>query len=308
MKLRALIRQPLAHFLLLGVLLQLAQDWIPAPSDPIRVSTADIERLREDWRRDTGRAPDAAQLEASTRRWLEDEALLREALRLGLDQRDAVAQRRLLMNLRFAYPESSLDDAALLREAEALEMGHSDLVARRRLIQAMEQRLLAESAPSEQELRDYIAAHPQRYATPPRYSFEQVFLDASRKPEAARHELASLRAGTVPAGDAFLLGAQFRGLTEAEIARQLGRSLAAAVAAAQTGEWIGPVASPYGTHLLRLQSREQGAAPDFAAVRRQATYALQAEREARQLALARAKLLQRYRVEAEPGVTLVSSS
>lgn len=308
MKASRLTRQPLLHFLLLGALLHLAQSWLPTPTAPIRVTTADIERLREDWRRDTGRAPDAAQMQATTHRWLEDEALLREALRLGLDQRDAVAQRRLLMNLRFAYPESSLDDAALLREAEALEMGHSDLVARRRLIQAMEQRLLAESAPSEQELRDYVAAHPQRYATPPRYSFEQVFLDASRKPEAAQQELASLRAGAAPAGDAFLLGTQFRGLTQEEIARQLGRPLAAAVAAAKAGEWSGPVASPYGTHLLRLQSREEGAAPDFAAVRRQATYALQAEREARQLAQARAKLLQRYRIEAEPGVTLVSSS
>lgn len=307
MKASRLFRQPLLHFLLLGALLHLAQAWVPPPTEPIRVSAADIERLRQDWRRDTGRAPDAAQLQASYRRWLEDEALLREALRLGLDQRDPVAQRRLLMNLRFAYPESKLDDAALLREAEALEMRQSDLVARRRLIQAMEQRLLAEAAPSEGELRDYVAAHPERYGAPERYSFEQVFLDARRPPGEAQRQLAALRAGAAPGGDAFLLGAQFRALTQEEIARQLGRPLAAAVAAAAPGEWIGPVASPYGLHLLRLQAREAGAAPDFAAVRRQAAYALLAERQARQLAEARARLLQRYRIDAESGIELVAS-
>lgn len=307
MRLKRFIRQPLLHFLLLGTLLHLAQAWIPQPTEPIRVSAADVERLREDWRRDTGRSPDAQQLQASYRRWLEDEALLREALRLGLDQRDPVAQRRLLMNLRFAYPESKLDDAELLREAEALEMRQSDLVARRRLIQAMEQRLLAQTEPTEQELRDYVAANPGRYAAPARYSFEQVFLQPSRGEAEASRQLAALRAGAEPAGDAFLLGAQFRALTQEEISRQLGRPLAAAVAAAAPDEWTGPVASPYGLHLLRLQQREDAAEADFAAVRRQAAYALQAERQQRQLAEARARLLQRYRVDAEAGVAPVSS-
>ncbi|MDM4772296.1 peptidylprolyl isomerase [Solimonas sp. SE-A11] len=307
MRLKRLLRHPLLHFLLLGALLHLAQAWIPPPTEPIRVSAADVERLREDWRRDTGRTPDAQQLQASYRRWLEDEALLREALRLGLDQRDPVAQRRLLMNLRFAYPESKLDDAELLREAEALEMRQSDLVARRRLIQAMEQRLLAQAEPTEQELRDYVAAHPQRYAAPVRYSFEQVFLQPSRGEAEAGRQLAALRAGAEPAGDAFLLGPQFRALTQDEIARQLGQPLAAAVAQAAPGEWTGPVASPYGWHLLRLQQREEAAGADFAAVRRQAAYALQAERQQRQLAEARARLLQRYRVDAEAGVAPVVS-
>lgn len=302
---RRLIRQPLFHFFLLGSLLFAAQDHLPRPADTIRVTTADIQRLREDWQRDTGRAPTPAQLQASLQHWLDDEALLREALRLGLDRRDAVAQRRLLMNLRFAFPESGLDDAALLREAEALEMQQSDLVARRRLIEAMEQRLLSELALSERELRDYVAAHPQRYAPERRYSFRQVFLGAGRNPQEATQLLATLGAQPQPAvlpGDAFLLGERFAALTLVEIARQLGQPLAQAVAAAAPGVWTGPVASPYGLHLLQVERRAAPPPPDFTTVRRQAAYALLAERESQWLSGARARLRQRYRVDADAGV------
>ncbi len=57
---RSFLRYPLLHFLLLGGLLFLAQDFLPRPADPIRVSAADIERLRQDWARDTGRVPTPA--------------------------------------------------------------------------------------------------------------------------------------------------------------------------------------------------------------------------------------------------------
>ncbi|HSW14744.1 MAG TPA: peptidylprolyl isomerase [Solimonas sp.] len=298
------MQQPLLHFLLLGALLFALQDHL-RPREAIHLRAADVERLREEWRSDTGRAPTPAQLQASLDHWLADEALLREALRLGLDQRDVVAQRRLLMNLRFAFPETPLDDAALLREAEALEMQGSDLVMRRRLIQAMEQRLLGELRLSERELRDYVAAHPGRYAAPPRYHFRQVYLAAGRAPEEATRMLAQLRAAppaaTLP-GDAFQLGERFDGLTAAEIARGFGADFAQALQQLPPGQWSGPLASPYGAHLLWLEQIEPGAPADFAALRQQAAYALLAEREAQFLAQARSRLRQRYRVQAESGV------
>lgn len=300
------LRQPLLHFLLLGSLLFLGQDLLPRPAETIPISAADIERLRQDWTRDTGRLPTPAQLRVSVDRWLEDEALLREARRRGLDHSDAVARRRLLMNLRFAYPETALDDAALLREAELLEMQHSDLVARRRLVQAMEQQLLVEIEWSAEELDAYIAAHPQRYAAQLRYSFRQAYLAPSRSADEAAQMLAALQAQPAPErlpGDAFLLGERFNALTETEIARQFGPSLAQAIASAAPGEWIGPLASPYGLHLLQLERRERAADGTLAAQRRAAAYALLAEREVQWLAQARAELRQRYRVEAGPGVS-----
>jgi len=308
-KTKRFVRQPLLHFLLLGGLLFLAKGWLPPPAPPIHVSAADVERLRQDWRRDTGVAPTPAQLQASLERWLDDEVLLREALRLGLDRRDAVAQRRLLMNLRDAYPDSPLDDAALLREAEALEMQQSDLVVRRRLVQAMEQRLLVGQAFSEQELQDYIAAHPERYAAAPRYSFRQVFLAGAG--EAVRAEAARLLAQlqlqrepqppTLP-GEPFLLGERFDALSPAEIARSFGEDFAVAVQHAPAGQWSGPQASPYGLHLLQVQPVPPQAAPDPAERRRQAAYALLAEREPQQLARLRAQLRQRYPVVIESGI------
>ncbi|MBI2382844.1 MAG: peptidyl-prolyl cis-trans isomerase [Gammaproteobacteria bacterium] len=296
--LRRLARQPLLHFLVLGGLLFAAQNLLK-PRHPIHVTAADVQRLREDWRRETGRAPTPVELQASLDHWLGDEALLREALRLGLDRRDAVARRRLLMNLRFAFPDGPDDEAALLKDAEALEMQSSDVVVRRRLIQAMEQRLLGEQRLAERELTDYVAAHSERYGAHVRYRFRQVFLAAGRPPDDARRILAQLRAQPWPEtlpGDPFLLGQRFDGLTAAEVARQLGREVAEAVAGAATGAWTGPVASPYGLHLLQVEEAMPGApaAPD--AVRRQAAYALLAEREAQALAAARVQLRQCYGV------------
>ena len=79
---RSFLRYPLLHFLLFGGLLFLAQDFLPRPADSIRVSAADIERLRQDWARDTGRVPTPAELRVSADRWLEDEALLRDFCQL----------------------------------------------------------------------------------------------------------------------------------------------------------------------------------------------------------------------------------
>lgn len=313
MRLRQFTRQPLLHFLLLGGLLFLAHAFLPPRTEPIRFTAADVEQLRQDWRRDTGRLPTPEQLQASLDRWLDEEVLLREALRLRLDRRDAVARRRLLMNLHFAFPESSASEAALLSEAGRLAMQQSDLVARRRLILVMEQRLRDEMPLAEEELRDYIVAHPGRYAAAPRYSFRQVFVDM-RGPQAeieAQRLLAALRAAPDPAvlpGDPFLLGEGFRALTLEEIARSFGAPFAQAVKSAAPKQWSGPIASAYGLHLLQIDPPEPGAPIELTAVRRQAAYALLAEREVQRLAEARAELRRRYRVEAGSGVPAELSS
>jgi hypothetical protein len=308
---RRIARDPVVHFMVLGALLFFARDLLPHASEPIHVGVADIEQLRADWRRDTGRDPTSTQLRASVARWLEDEALLREALRLGLDRSDDVARRRLLMNLRSVQSGSTLDEVALLREAAALQMPRSDLVARRRLIQAMEQRLVEETEWSAAELDAYIAAHPERYAAQVRFAFRHVYLASSRGSAEAAQMLEVLRANssneTLP-GDPFLLGARFDSLTAAQIEQRFGAPLAEALAAARAREWIGPVSSPYGLHLVQLERRDVAGAGNIAVQRRAAAYAFIAEREAQWLARARADLRQRYRIRIEPGLPLELSS
>jgi hypothetical protein len=275
------------------------ESWLEVP-EPIAVSKADVERLRSDWLRDSGRLPTDTELKASLSRYFDEEVLVREALRLGLDQRDAVVRRRLLMNMHFAFPESKDDDGSLLREARRLGMNTRDLVARRRLIQLMEQRLAGQTAVGESDLRAYLALHPEKYARSQRRAFRQVFFSASGGDSRTRAEavLAQLKQQPElrPDGDPFLLSPTFTPRSADEIAAAFGPEFADAVMRAPEHQWVGPVSSPYGLHLIRVAASEPAQAAPLAAVRSQAAYALLHEREQQALQASVLKLRQRYPV------------
>lgn len=302
------LRKPVLHFLLLGGLLFLGKQWwpaaMPAGADPIRVSPAELERIRGVWARETGSAPDAKALDASLRRYADEEILLREALRLGLDDKDPVARERLVLNMRFALgyaDEAQVDDGALLEQARTLGMNRRDLVVRRRLIQVMEMRIVSGAVPTEKALRAHVAAHPERYGQGAQLGFRQVFVSAERADaaSAAASLLGRLRSGAaaVPAGDPFLLGNVFAPQTHAQLAKNFGGEFADALARMPEGAWSGPLRSVYGLHLVRVEQRIPAQAADFARVRDQAAYALLPEREAQTLRETLERLRERYPLE-----------
>lgn len=303
-----MIRKPLLHFLLLGALLFAGRQWLTitipdAQLTTIRISAADLDRLRREWRRETGRAPSTAELQASTQRFVDEALLLREALRLGLDRTDPVARERQITNMRFAFPETPKSDQQLLQEARALGMHARDLVVRRRLVQVMEMRIAKGAEFSEAALREYVAKHPERYAQPARYAFRHVYFNGNR-PQAevervARAQLSALRAGRTPeiGGDPFLLGDGFAPLSLAQIERAFGAAFAKKLGQARPGRWIGPLRSAYGWHLVLLEGVEPAQGPEFERVRQRAAYALLAEREKEVLREELARLRGRYRVE-----------
>src|SRR5262249_28259014 len=139
------------------------------------------------------------------------------------------------------------------------------------LVQKM--RLLAsrtgEQRPSDAELAAFYTAHRGEYRAPDRVSFWHVFV-ASPDAEA---RLASLRSSAaaprdvVRHGDAFPVPAHVAGRSRWQAEKLFGADLAAAVAEAEIGTWIGPVRSPYGRHLVWIEAREGGSSPPLAAVR-----------------------------------------
>lgn len=208
------------------------------------------------------------------------------------------------MNMRFAFPESSKDDRQLLDEARELGMHTRDLVVRRRLVQVMEMRLTRQANVSERELREFVAKHPEHYAQPARYAFRHVYFSADRPQHEAlsraRAQLSSDNPAAVK-GDPFLLGNVFASQTQAEIARHFGAEFAKSLIAAPAGDWSGPLHSPYGLHLVRLEHIESAAPQDFDHVRKRAAYALLTEREQQVLRDELARLRLNYRVELPHG-------
>lgn len=306
---RSLLRQPLLHFLVLGGLLYAAQVlWQPAPHETIAVDEAWVQQLRAEWRRETGRWPTLDELQASLQRQLDDERLLREALRLELDARDSVARSRLIANLRFALDESGRDDAQLFEQARRLDLAARDLVVRRRLVQLMEHRLLEPQLPGDADLQAYVRERPQRYARPARYTFEQRYFSADAHgaagaTAAARAALETLqREPAAAVGEPFLLGARFSGLSDTQVAERFGPAFARALGESSADRWIGPLVSPYGAHLVRVSAMHAAQAADYAAVRTQAAYAWLAEHEPQRLQAALAPLRARYPAQLAPAL------
>lgn len=309
----ALARQPLFHFLLLGALLlgasRVLAPWIE-PAEAITVTAADVERVQRSWVNQMQQQPTPTELSAALRRWLDEEILLREALRLNLDRTDSVTRRRLLMNLRFADPDTQQDDETLLREARAMGMSTRDMVARSRLIELMSQRIASGVNLSDAEVRAYVAKHPDRYAAEARYDVRQFFFSRDQRHDAA-HEDAErcarqlkMRTESSCTADAFLLGAHFLGQTPEDLVRAFGQPVSDSIMRLPPQHWSEPIESLYGWHLFRVESAQSAVIQDYAQVRQRAAYALLAERENQAVDKALEKLRNRYTVRLPEGVSL----
>ena len=274
-----LFREPFVHFVLIGLVVfaghAVWQARAQRAENTIHVSLAEIERLTGIWASESGRLPSEEEIAGLVRDYVREEALYREAQRLGLDRDDTIVRRRLAQKMRFM-----LDDTSEVAE------------------------------PDEATLRAAFDAAPERYATDDTLSFSHVYLSPEVHGEAIEADAAALldrlqTDGTDwrTLGDAFMMPRQYGDLSETDLTRLFGKSFSDEVfARARTSEnhvWIGPVGSAFGLHLVRIESRKAGKAADFSAVREQVLddYMTAAREQANEAALA--KVVARYKVEIE---------
>ncbi|MEO8605695.1 MAG: peptidylprolyl isomerase [bacterium] len=209
----------------------------------------------------------------AAREMTDEDVLADAAVARGVDRDDPVVQRRLVRNMAFLDGDGC-DPPALYREALGLGLGSSDLVVRRRLAQRM--RLTLEAAaravePGDADLAAYLATHTDVFTVPARATVTQVFVSRRRATWAdeARRLRDQLAAGADPAvrGDALPLPATLTQATVPQLAAWLGSAVAEAAFAAPLDAWQGPIESPYGAHLLRVDERWAAVVPPLADVR-----------------------------------------
>lgn len=230
---RRLLREPLLHFFVAGVVLFAAWAWVnpdrlagrPSASEAVRITSNEIAWLKETWARQWQQEPSETQLRGLVADYLREELLAREARALGLDRDDVIVRRRLAQKMTFL-----LEDTA--RTAE----------------------------PAATELRRAYDRDPARFHTPARVSFEHAYFDPSeRGAQAAKDALARLSNPGLPAdpaafGDRSLLPREFTDVDERAVAHQLGADFARALFQLDAPTWHGPIASTYGLHLVRIRS------------------------------------------------------
>ncbi|UIP06862.1 peptidyl-prolyl cis-trans isomerase [Erythrobacter sp. SDW2] len=233
-RLRTVLREPLVHFLIGGALIFAFFAWRGEEADPasrvIDVTREVQAQIALDYERSMQRPPTDAELAALTERWVREEVLYREALRLGFDAGDPVVRRRLAKKMDFLATSS----------AEAAE-------------------------PSEAELEQWYRTNAARYASDLRLSFDQVYFAA--RPDAGA-VLPGLRRDWQGAGEPASLPDSVEAREKAQVAAQFGADFASKlVSMTPDGRWQGPIASGVGWHFVRLRKMEPGRVPELAASR-----------------------------------------
>ncbi|TMV08926.1 peptidyl-prolyl cis-trans isomerase [Ruegeria sediminis] len=231
-----ILREPLVHFVAIGGLVfALYYATRPDQSDPDRIviSEAAVQMLANQFESTWRRPPTSAELAGIVDSYVKEEILVREAMKLSMDQNDTVIRRRLAQKMEFLI----------------------DSIA-------------TSPAPTEEELRAYFQDNIQRFTAAPRMSFEQVYLGETATAEAVLGAVERLEDGTDPASvsRSTMLPVSVDDAREPEIDGTFGRGFFAALVDAEPGAWMGPVASGYGVHAVRLVEVDVPPAPEFEAV------------------------------------------
>lgn len=273
---KSILREPLVHFLLLGGLLFLYFEWRGSggpTSSRIVITPGLVEHLASGFGRTWQRPPTDAELKGLIDDYVKEEIATREAVGMGLDRDDTIIRRRLRQKLEFLVEDAS-----------------------------------SSSPPTDAELTAWLDTHPQSFRAEPQLAFRQVYVSPERRGASAGKDaeklLARLRAKGKDArseglGDASMLPTEQPLSPLREVERSFGNDFAQEVMKIEPGEWTGPVESPYGLHLVLVQERVAGAAPELAEIRPVVEREVLAERRKRDLDTLYERLLEKYTVTIE---------
>ncbi len=192
-----MLREPLLHFVVLGLGLFLLWGLVGEDAGTLVVTEATVARLKADEARRRGREPTDQELDAVLRRWVDDELLYREGLELGLDRADPVVRRRVVQKMRFLHEDlrtpGTPDAAALAQIGEGL-------------------------------------------GVPPRASFEHVYLRDESELAAAQAALEG-GADPATIGAPFALGRTFEDRALSIVSRDFGADFATVVETSPPDAW-----------------------------------------------------------------------
>jgi parvulin-like peptidyl-prolyl isomerase len=242
-RLSQILREPLLHFFIVGLLFFVGANLYRAETDPHRivVSADEVRKLALGYSLQFGALPSAAILNQLIERHIDDETLAREARARGLDQDDEIVRRRLIQKMTF-----------------------------------LEQDLRAPAEPSEAQVEAFYKSNASRYEIPSRVTFSHIYFSPDRGgDEAARARairvLATLDNARVRApelGDNFPDLYDYSALGEEQVQRLFGHSqFSTAIFAMPVGRWSGPFRSGFGWHLVYVTSKSAPRLPPLATIR-----------------------------------------
>jgi hypothetical protein len=281
---RNFLKEPLVHFVLIGAALFVLSAAFGGGEterdDLIRITAGDIDRLAALWSMQYRRPPTEDEMAGLIETHVREEILNREARLLGLDRDDTIIRRRLAQKMEFLTED-----------------------------------LASMAKPTEEQIAAYFEQNRDRYEIPAVATFAQVYFNTDRRdPDQAASAARALRDSlntldprpdtAAESGDMISLQHVYAAHTRRDVASLFGQTeFAEMVFGANPGEWTGPAASGYGTHIIYIHERSEPVSPGLDEVRERVEIDYMSDRRRRANDAMFAELLKRYTVVIEPADT-----
>ena len=237
-------REPLLHFLLIGVLLfgiyaytNRGRIRIESPRQ-IVLSLDELRPMTAYFESQWNRPPTSQEFQAMVEDKIKEEVLYREGLAMGLDKDDTIVKRRMAQKMQFL--------------AEDVAAAHE---------------------PSAAELKAWFEKNTDKFALPSRCSFRHVYFSPDKRGTNAHDDAtkALARIAGQPedspligsAADRFMFQDYYGDRTPSAIAKEFGPQFAVALEKVKPGSWQGPIESGYGWHLVFVDTVIPGRVPAF---------------------------------------------
>lgn len=241
MKKNTLLREPLSHFFVLGLLLfvlyGLVNDRSGRDADEIVVDQARVAGMIATFEKTWRRQPTEAELQGLINAWVREEILYREGVAVGFDLNDPIIRRRVGQKMSFVADG------------------------------------MVPQSPSDEELGAWLQENIDDYLIPARWTFRQVYIDPQRHTNdldaVLENVRAALQGGADPSalGDASLLIDTVSDAATDEVVRVFGSEFADALREVTVGSWQGPIRSGYGLHFVLIGAHESSRDPTLDEVR-----------------------------------------
>jgi hypothetical protein len=237
---RRIVREPLVHFLLLGVLIfaasALATKHRDNAAQRIVIDKNLVVHFITLYEAQMGTPPSRSQLDGMIDDYVREEVQFREAKRMGLDTDDEIVRRRLAS--KFAF---------------------------------LQRDLVAVPEPPAEELQHYYDSHRNDFLQPASVTFTHIYFSpdhggdavAYSRAEQALTKLQSRAVTRAPElGDRFPLQTDYGDVQRLDLVQQFGGSpIVEKAFVTPTKQWAGPVRSGYGWHLVYVSHREEASVP-----------------------------------------------
>ena len=229
MKIRAILRDPLTIFLVLGLtIFALAECQGYREGLKIDINTADINRLSEQWSMQMRRPPTANELNALIEQLIKEEIYYQEALSQGLDIEDTIVRRRMVQKLTFLTEDISVP-----------------------------------KDPSMETLQSFYQDNLQRYREPTRFSFSHRYFSLDKRNDAQGDARSALENAEFR-DDPFMLQKEYVRKSQQEVGDLFGRDFASQLSRLPVSEiWQGPLQSAYGWHPVLISQVRQSEVRPF---------------------------------------------